>query len=348
LKRHLNTLFVTTQGAYLAKEGETVVVRKEGDILLRLPLLTLAGIVCFGHVACSPALMGLCGERGVALSFLSEHGRFLARVVGSTPGNVLLRREQYRRADDEPATLLIVRAIVAAKIVNARTVLLRAAREREPQDAGVATLQTTAAHLSALLGELARVASADSARGLEGVAARDYFGAFPALILLRDEQEKEAFTFKGRSRRPPLDRINALMSFVYTLLLHDTTAALESSGLDPAVGFLHRDRPGRPGLALDVMEEFRPGLADRLVLSLVNLRQIAAGDFTIGETGAVMLTDEARKRVLVAYQKRKQDEVTHPFLEEKTTVGLLPALQALLLARHLRGDLDAYPPFVWK
>jgi CRISPR-associated protein Cas1 len=347
VKRHLNTLFVTTPGAYLAKEGETVLVRKEGELLLRLPLLNLAGIVCFGHVGCSPALMGLCGERGVALTFLSEHGRFLARVVGSTPGNVLLRREQYRRADDAAATLSIVRAIVAAKIVNARSVLLRAARERD-EPAGAATLQTTAAHLSALLGELSRVDSVDSARGLEGVAARDYFGAFPALILLRDEQEKEAFTFRGRSRRPPLDRINALMSFVYTLLLHDTTAALESSGLDPAVGFLHRDRPGRDGLALDVMEEFRPWLADRLALSLVNLRQITAADFRIGETGAVTLTDDGRKCVLVAWQKRKQDEVTHPFLEEKTTIGLLPALQALLLARHLRGDLDAYPPFVWK
>jgi CRISPR-associated protein Cas1 len=343
VKRHLNTLYVTTQGAWLGKDGETVVVRANGELLLRVPLLTLAGVVCFGQVACSPPLMAACAERDVAIAFLSEHGRFLARVVGETSGNVLLRREQYRRADQAGATLEIARSIIAGQIVNTRTVLLRGARDRADSPAA-AGLTATAARMSAFLTALESAPTLDEARGFEGAAAREYFAAFDGLIA----QQKEAFAFKQRSRRPPRDPINALLSFVYTLLMHDVTAALESHGLDPSVGYLHRDRPGRVGLALDVMEEFRPWLADRLVLTLVNLRQVTADDFVIGETGGVTMTDAGRKTVLVAWQKRKQDELTHPFLDEKTTVGLLPSLQALLLARHLRGDLDAYPPFVWK
>jgi CRISPR-associated protein Cas1 len=279
----------------------------------------------------------------VSIAFLSEHGRFLARVVGETSGNVLLRREQYRRADDDAATLEIARSIIAGKLVNSRAVLLRGARDRTGNEE-VAALTAAAARMWAFLTALETARTLDEARGLEGAAAREYFAVFDALVV----QEREAFAFTARSRRPPRDPINALLSFVYTLLLHDVTAALESHGLDPAVGYLHRDRPGRVSLALDLVEEFRPWLADRLVLTLINLRQVTGSDFVTGETGAVTMSDEARKTVLVAWQKRKQDELTHPFLDEKLTVGLLPSIQALLLARHLRGDLDAYPPFVWR
>lgn len=343
MKRHLNTLFVTTQGAYLAKEGETVVVKVDGEIRMQLPIHNLGSIVAFGQVSVSPFLMGHCAEKRVCLSFLSEHGRFLARVEGATSGNVLLRREQYRQADDPKACAALVRAVVSAKIANCRVALLRGARDRPDVEAAEALRKAGRAladHLEALSG----CADVDGLRGLEGLAARDYFAAFDDLIT----QQKEEFRFVGRSRRPPLDPINALLSFVYTLLVHDVRGALEGVGLDPSVGFLHCDRPGRPGLALDLMEELRPFFADRIVLSLVNLRQIDAGCFRYTESGAVLLDEEGRKAVLVAYQKRKQEEIVHPFLGEKTTVGLIPHLQALLLARYLRGDLDGYPPFLWK
>ncbi len=341
MKRHLNTLFVTTQGAYLSKEGEAVVVSVGREMKLRVPIHHLGGVVCFGQVMASPALLGFCAERSVRVSFLTEHGRFLARVEGPVAGNVLVRREQYRRADDSTASARIARAIVAAKIANARTVLLRAQRERP--EASV-ELGSAGKLLSALLDQLTRTDELDSVRGLEGAAARAYFDVFDSLIV----QQKEAFFFRERSRRPPTDNMNALLSFVYTLVLHDIEGALETVGLDPSVGFLHRDRPGRPGLALDVLEEFRAPLADRLVLSLVNLRQVAPTGFRSAETGGVTMDDETRKAVLVAYQKRKQEELEHPFLRERTTVGLLPFLQAQLFARFLRGDIDAYPPLIWK
>lgn len=343
MRHHLNTLYVVSDGAYVAKESEAVVVRVEGETRLRLPILALGSIVCFGRVSCSPALMHFCGERGVAISFLSEHGRFLAKVVGPVHGNVLLRREQYRKADDDAATRAIAIPIIAAKVMNGRTSILRALRDRP--DAGESdALKRVCGTLSALVSQLAGCDSLDSARGIEGAAAREYFGALDGMIV----QQKDDFFLRQRSRRPPLDKVNALLSFVYTLVMHDVVAALECVGLDPAVGFLHRDRPGRPGLALDLMEELRTWLADRFVLSLINLRQIVAADFQVLENGAVGLHDEGRKKLLAAYQKRKQDELQHPFLDEKVTVGLIPHVQAQLLARHLRGDLDGYPPFVWK
>jgi CRISPR-associated protein Cas1 len=343
MKKHLNTLFVLTQGAYLAKENETLVVKVEDEVKIRLPILTLQGVVCFGQVSLSPRAMGFCCERGVLVSFLSEQGRFLARVVGPTTGNVLLRREQYRRSERLDGALEIARPIVAAKIANANTVLLRSTRDRPDSDAA-GTIAAASRRLSQLLGETGRMAELDALRGVEGLAARIYFDVFDQLI----SQQKESFRFEARSRRPPLDRVNALLSFVYTLLVHDVQSAIESVGLDPAVGFLHRDRPGRPSLALDLMEELRPWFADRIVLSLINLRQIGPGDFHETESGAVLLTDDGRKTLLTAYQARKQEELIHPFLGEKTTIGLVPHLQALLLTRHLRGDLDGYPPFVWK
>ncbi len=343
MKHHLNTLYVTTQGAYLSKDGEAVAVQVERETRMRLPLHTLGGIVCFGGVGASPALLGHCAELGVGLSFLTENGRFLARVQGPTSGNVLLRREQYRRSDDERAAAGLVRSLLTAKILNSRAVLQRALRDR-PEAPGAADLRAAAQRLAFDLAGLEGVDALDPLRGVEGSAARTYFGVFDALIA----QQKDAFFFRERSRRPPLDAMNALLSFLYTLLRHDVQSALEAVGLDPAVGFLHRDRPGRPSLALDLMEELRAPFADRIALSLVNLQQVRGEGFVQGETGGVTMDEATRKAVLVAYQKRKQEEIVHPFLGEKTTVGLIPHLQAALLARTLRGDLDAYPALLWK
>jgi CRISP-associated protein Cas1 len=342
--RHLlNTLFVTTQGSYLARDGETVLIRQDNEDRLRVPIHTLESIVCFGQVSCSPWLMALCAEHNVAISFFTEHGKFLARVQGPVRGNVLLRREQYRRADDETGCAAIARAVILAKVANCRTVVMRAARDRAPGPETEA-LQAAGAQLAALLTSVEAAKALDVLRGLEGEAAHTYFSVFDHLINV----SKEEFFFHERSRRPPLDKVNALMSFLYTLLVHDTEAALEGVGLDPAVGFLHCDRPGRAGLALDLMEEFRSFLADRLALSLINRRQIDAGGFRATESGAVAMDDDTRKAVLVAWQQRKQEEIQHPFLGERIPTGLLPYAQALLLARHLRGDFDGYPAFFWR
>ena len=343
MKRLLNTLYVTTQGAYLAREGETVLIRHEQETKLRVPIHTLSGIVCFGQVSCSPPLLGLCAERGVAVSFLSMNGRFWAKMHGPVSGNVLLRREQYRWADDAGRSAAIARAVVIGKVANCRSVLLRAARER-PGDRDQHKLGIARERLGRLLALLRQKEELDVVRGREGDAARTYFGAFDALITA----QREDFYFRERNRRPPLDNVNALLSFLYTLLVHDVGSALESVGLDPAVGYLHRDRPGRPGLALDLMEELRPVLGDRLALSLINRKQVRGRGFRKMETGAVQMDDDTRKSVLVAYQKRKQEEIRHPFLGEKVPLGLLPFVQASLLARHLRGDLDGYPAFLWR
>jgi CRISPR-associated protein Cas1 len=343
MKQHLNTLFVTTQGACLAKDGEAVTVKVDGEIQLRLPRHHLGGIVCFGNVMCSPWLMAACAENGVAISFLSEQGRFLAAVHGFAPGNVLLRREQYRRADDAAGSTAIARAMVCARLANARTVLLRGARDY-PDAPGRAALESAAGRLAWSVECARQAGDLDTLRGIEGEGANTYFDVFDHLITA----QHDTFRFTGRSRRPPLDPINALLSFLYAMLMHDARAACEACGLDAAVGCLHRDRPGRPGLALDLMEEFRPILADRLALSLVNRQQVSAEGFVQAEGGGILMDDATRKVVITTYQKRKQDEVMHPFLGEKTTVGLLVHLQARLLARHLRGDLDAYPAYVWR
>ena len=343
MRRLLNTLFVTTQNAYLSREGETIVVRVNHQDRLRVPIHNLDGVVCFGQVSCSPPLMNFCAEKNVTISFLSEHGKFLARVNGPVSGNVLLRREQYRQADDATQTAELARTFVLAKVANCRTVLLRALRDH-PERPGQPFLQNAERTLSHILSRLRLPTSLDVVRGHEGDAARIYFSVFDHLIVA----QKEDFFFEERNRRPPLDNMNALLSFLYTLLTHDVTSALESVGLDPAVGFLHRDRPGRMGLALDLMEEFRPFFADRLALSLVNLGQLKGKGFKKSESGAVTMDDETRKELLVAYQKRKQEDIQHPFLNEKIAVGLLPYAQALLMARYLRGDLDGYPPYLWR
>lgn len=343
MKRHLNTLFVTTDGAYLRKDGQAVVVMIEKEVRLRLPLHNLDGIVCFGNIMCSPGLMGACAKAGVSLSFLTPYGGFVAAVTGFSPGNVLLRREQYRRADDPASTLAFARHFVAAKISNCRAVLLRAARDT-PRQESAERLRSTASRLSHNVQSALKVCDIDSLRGIEGDGANLYFSAFNDLY----SPGVVGFEFTYRSRRPPLDRINALLSFLYSMLTHDARSACEACGLDAAVGFLHRDRPGRPGLSLDLIEEFRAFLADRLALSLINRRQIQEQDFDVTESGAILLKEKSRKVVLAAWQKRKQDTITHPFLGEKTTIGLLVHLQARLLARFLRGDLDDYPPFLWK
>ncbi|NVM24032.1 MAG: type I-C CRISPR-associated endonuclease Cas1 [Desulfobacterales bacterium] len=343
MKKHLNTLFVTTQGAYLAKEGETVVVKVEKEIRLRIPVHTLGSIVCFGNIMCSPFLMGFCAERDVAISFLTERGRFLARVQGPVSGNVLLRREQYRRADDMNASAQIAKAVLTGKLANCRTVLRRALRDH-PDKLNGGEVHEASQRIRGSLQRLQSDLPLNVLRGIEGEAAHTYFSVFDHLIT----SQKEDFVFRERNRRPPLDHVNCLLSFLYTLVLHDVRSALESVGLDSAVGFLHRDRPGRPGLALDMMEEFRPFLADRLTLSLINLCQVQKKGFREMESGAVLMDDDTRKDVLVAYQKRKQDEIYHPFLGEKVPIGLLFHMQALLLARCLRGDLDGYPTFIWK
>jgi len=343
MKKYLNTLYVTTQGAYLNKEGESVVVNVEREVKLRVPVHTLGGIVCFGNVLCSPFLLHHCAENQVLVSFLSENGRFLARSQGPVNGNVHLRRQQYRWADDSQCAMRLARSFVMGKAVNARAVLQRAIRDHADKS-GMEQVSQRIIRLGVMIQAMPGEKELDVLRGHEGEIGRDYFSVFDHLITA----QKTDFYFKERSRRPPLDNMNALLSFIYTLLAHDCVGALEGVGLDPQVGFLHRDRPGRPSLALDLMEEFRPFFADRLALSLVNLRQIQGDGFVRTETGAVEMTDSTRKSLLLAYQKRKQEEVMHPFLGETAPIGMFFHLQAQLLARHIRGDLDGYPPVFWK
>lgn len=346
MRQHLNTLFVTTEGAWLRKDGANMVVEVEGQERGRVPAHMMGGVVCFGRVGMSPALMGFCAEQGIGVSFLTEHGRFIARVEGAQSGNVLLRRRQYRRADDPAASARIGGAMAAGKLANQRAVLRRALRDHGDGLAPdrVAALDDAQRRLGDAARHAADADDLDRVRGLEGEGANAYFGVFNHLIRSADP----GLAFRGRSRRPPLDAPNALLSFLYAILGHDCRAALEVVGLDPQVGFLHRDRPGRAGLALDLMEELRPLLADRVALSLLNRGQLTARDFEQHEGGAVLLREDARKAVLTAYQERKREELTHSFLEEKVTVGLIAHIQARLLARHLRGDLDMYPPFLWK
>ncbi len=340
MKKLLNTLYVSTQGIYLRQEGETLVAELQREVKLRLPIHTLSGIVCFGNVMCSPFLLGLCGERGVHVSFLNEYGKFLARVSGPISGNVLLRREQFRVVENPPAACLIAKNIVLGKIANSRTVLQRLLRDHG-EDERVAHAVNMLANI---LRRVQSVEDVDTLRGLEGEAAMHYFSVFDSLIV----SQKKDFAMTVRSRRPPLDPINTLISFLYTILAHDCEGALEGVGLDPQMGFLHALRPGRPSLALDLMEEFRSILADRVAVSLINLNQINAKGFITSESGAVMMKDDTRKEVLTAWQKKKKETILHPFIDENVEIGLLPHLQAQLLARHLRGDLDAYPPFLIK
>jgi len=343
MKKLLNTVYVTTEGAALKKDGENLVAEVEGIEKARVPLHMLASVVAFGPILISPALIGICAEHGITIVLLDRIGRFQARIEGPVSGNVLLRRAQYRLAD---AAEDVVRSIVIGKIANQRAVIRRALRDYGPEMAPLAraALETATERMAMILRRVQLAdATLDQMRGSEGEAAMLYFAVFDHLIRSPDA----ALRWTNRSRRPPLDPMNALLSFLYTLLTHDCRSACEAVGLDPAVGFLHRDRPGRPSLALDLMEELRAPLADRLALSLVSRRQLRAADFRQMEGGAVLLTDDARRTVLTAWQERKKEERLHPFLQEKAPFGLVPYLQAQMLARHLRGDLDAYPPWFW-
>jgi CRISPR-associated protein Cas1 len=343
MRKLLNTLYVSSQGSYLHQDGETVVVEREKQRVLQLPIHTIGGIICFGNVLCSPFLLGFCAERDVAVSFLSEHGHFLASVRGPVSGNVLLRRRQYRMADDEESIRIIAANIVSGKLANCRIVMNRTMRDHAAK-VDVETLKNASKKIDQIMDRVLKSSGTDEVRGFEGQAAAEYFRVFDHFII----DQKDDFVFTERNRRPPLDRVNALLSFVYTLLAHDVRSALETVGLDPAVGFLHRDRPGRPGLALDMMEEFRPVIADRLVLSLINRRQLNKKGFSTAANGAVTMDGDTRKIVLTEYQNRKQDEVYHPFIEETVPIGLLFFVQANLMARYIRGDIDGYPPFFWR
>lgn len=343
MKKLQNTLYVSTQGTYLSKEGECVLVTVEKEEKSRVPLHILDGIVCFGQISASPFLLGYCAEKGVAVTFLIQYGRFMCSVQGPVRGNVLLRRTQYRIADDIAESTALARSFLIGKIGNARVALSRIVRDH-PEKVDIDGLKKAQRLLAGCVKRLKHENDPERVRGIEGEAARIYFDVFNHAVTSQDE----AFRFNGRNRRPPLDRVNCLLSFFYTLLTHDMRSALETVGLDPAVGFLHRDRPGRPSLALDLLEEFRVFIADRLTLTVINRGQVKASDFDISESGAVLLKDDARKVMLVAYQERKAEEIMHPFLQEKMPVGLLWHMQALLLARYIRGDIEAYPPFVWR
>jgi len=343
MRKLLNTLYVTTPEAYLALEGETVVVLKEDEPLSRVPLHNLESIVTFGYTGASPALMGACAQRGIALSFCTAYGRFLADVRGETHGNVILRRTQYRMADDETQSLNIARHILIGKLHNSRWVLERATRDHAAR-LDTERVKRAGQFIADAIPHIQTAQTHGTLMGIEGEAASQYFSVFDELIL----QNRDVFFFRERSRRPPIDNVNALLSFIYTILSHDTASALSCVGLDPFVGFLHKDRPGRRSLALDLMEELRAPLADRFVLTLINTRQIDRGDFEQKENDAVFLKDNARKTVLTAWQTRKREQIVHPFLKEKVEWGLVPHAQALLLSRFLRGDLEGYPPFLWK
>ena len=343
MKKLLNTLYVTSENSYLALDGENVVVFDEKTEIGRLPLHNLEGIVSFGYRGTSPALMGACAERNISLCYLTPQGKFLARVSGRVKGNVILRQQQYASSRDEQVSLDIARNCILGKVYNARWVLERAVRDHELQ-IDAEQVKAASGFLKQSLEFIQASQSKDQLRGYEGEAASIYFGVFDQLIL----QQKRDFAFHGRNKRPPLDPVNALLSFVYTLLTHTITSALETVGLDPYVGYLHTDRPGRTSLSLDLIEELRAVLADRFVLSLINKKMVSKKNFSKKENGAVLMDDEARRRVLTEWQNKKKEVITHPFLKEKVEWGMVPYVQAMLLARYLRGDLDGYPVFLWK
>ena len=342
--RHLlNTLFVLSEDVYLTLDGENVIARRNKEILARYPLHTLSGILCFSYAGASPALMGACAKRGISLSFCTPRGRFLARITGENNGNVLLRRIQYRWADDQEKSCQIAKTMIFGKLYNSRQSILRTRRDHSVR-IDSEKFMDVADSIKQLFEAVLNAGSLDRLRGLEGAGSKLYFSVLDDMIL----NNREIFSFKERNRRPPLDPVNAMLSFSYSLLAYDCAAALESVGLDAYVGFFHRDRPGRSSLSLDLMEELRPCMADRFVLTLINNRILDESDFLKKESGAVLLTDKGRRVFLDQWQKKKKETLKHPFTGEKIPWGLIPYLQALLLARFLRGDLDGYPPFLWR
>ncbi|HRR89169.1 MAG TPA: type I-C CRISPR-associated endonuclease Cas1c [Eubacteriales bacterium] len=343
MKKLLNVLYVVRPDAYLALENESVLIKENTEIVLRVPLHNLQGIVHFGYTGASPALMAECAKRNIALTFLTENGKFLATIIGESKGNVVLRKEQYRISDSEERSALVARNFIFGKLHNAKWGLERAVRDHfEVVD--VAALKEASAQISSAMRETLRCDNLEILRAIEGNAAQGYFRVFNELIL----KNKDYFIFVNRNKRPPTDAVNALLSFAYVLLAADCRNALEVVGLDAYVGFLHRDRPGRASLALDIMEELRCVFADRFVLSLINRGEVNASHFLVSESGAVTLSDDARKSFLNSWQNKKREVITHPYIQEKIEWGLVPHVQALLLARMIRGDLEEYPPFLWK
>ncbi len=343
MRKLLNTLYINTENAYLSLDGENIVIQADEETLGRIPIHTIEGIVAFSYIGASPALMGKCAEMNKSLVFMKPSGRFLAKVTGKSYGNILLRREQYRICDDAERSLNIAKNMISAKLANCSAVLSRAVRDHELR-IDTEKFRQTAENLKNSSALAYKGMDADSLRGLEGECAARYFSVFDDMIL----QQKEDFYFKSRSRRPPMDNVNAMLSFSYSLLTSICVSALEAVGLDPYAGFFHTERPGRCSLALDLMEEFRAPFADRFVLTLINKKIIIAGDFIEKENGGILLTDDARKNFLTVWQQKKKEIITHPFLQEKMEWGLLPYVQAMLLARYIRGDIDDYPPYIWK
>lgn len=342
MKKLGNVLYITNPETFLSLEGETVVIKNQSSKIFKIPLHNIQGIVCFNYPGVSPALMGACVERNINLIFLQPSGRFLARVTGRVKGNLLLRKKQFQVSQDDKGKTAIAACCLLGKIYNSRVVIERALRDHAML-VNVCALREVSEFLKAALPAIRDADTLETLRGLEGSTAKQYFRIFGQLVL----QQKDAFPFNGRTRRPPRDNLNALLSFLYTLLTYEVVSALETVGLDPQVGFLHADKPGRPSLALDLMEELRPVFADRLALTLINRKQIKGSGFVKKESGAILMDDKTRKKVIVAWQERKQEEIVHPYLKERIPYGLIPHIQAQLLARHLRGDLDAYPPFFW-
>lgn len=343
MKKLLNTLYVTSENSYLSLDGENVVVLEDKEEKGRVPLHNLEGIVSFGYRGTSPALMGACAEKNISLCYLTPQGKFLARVSGGVKGNVILREQQYASAKNEQISLEIAKNCILGKIYNARWVLERAVRDHALQ-IDTDQIKKASAFLRESLKNVQNCQSKEQLRGYEGEAASIYFSVFDQLIL----QQKKDFYFHGRNKRPPLDNTNALLSFIYTLLTNSITSALESVGLDPYVGYLHTERPGRVSLSLDLIEELRAILADRFVLTLINRKIVNSKGFSKKENGAVLMNDDLRKKVITEWQNKKKEIITHPYLKEKIEWGMVPYVQAMLLARYLRGDLDGYPVFLWK
>ena len=336
MKKLLNNLYITTDGSYAHKERETIVIKQEGKKVFQVPALAIGGIYCFGRIMVSPALMASCGEQGIELAFFTNYGKFQARVLGPQTGNVLLRRAQYRFADNTPESL--AKLFIGAKLANSRQIILKQIRNHGANR----SLEHCSRQLAGSLRRLEQCSDIDSIRGIEGDSAAGYFAVFNELI---SAKQREAFKFLGRTRRPPLDKVNALLSFSYSLLTNEIASSLQGVGLDPYVGFLHADRSGRLSLALDILEEFRAWWCDRFVLTLINRKQISSKDFIEEASGAIRMKDDTRKQVITAWQEKKQEQITHPFLKEKMPIGLLPHAQAALLAKYLRNDLETYPPF---
>jgi CRISP-associated protein Cas1 len=343
IRKLRNTLYVTTPESYLSRDGENIVISLDGAEKFRMPIHNLESIVCFNFMGVTPGLMQLCAERSVGLCFVSPYGKFLGRVTGHKVGNILLRRKHYKISEENDSIISISVNFITGKILNSRAVLSRVIRDHADK-ININSVRDVIKYHENCITKLSNSKTHDTILGIEGDCSKGYFSVFNELIVA----QKEDFYMKGRSRRPPMDYVNALLSFFYTLLAHDVQSALETVGLDPYLGFLHRPRPGRASLALDLMEELRPYLVDRFVLSMINRKQVTKKDFILKENGAVLLCENSRKNILQEWQKRKQEEITHPFLDEKISIGLLPYAQSMLLARFIRGDFEAYPPFLWK